>query len=149
MAAPDEHPDLDELTASVPHMGFQRACLNCGVEYMEHTRTLDTYCGPECKTSHMQRCSGAAVQRCSGAAVQRCSGAAVQSRTKRKRPDNPDGDDHPNARGYFREGSPLKVKASGKKKTFVKQVIHKAKKPPPMMKLWVDPRVVSSGHENW
>ena len=73
----------------------------------------------------------------------------VQSRTKRKRPDNPDGDDHPNARGYFREGSPLKVKASGKKKTFVKQVIHKAKKPPPMMKLWVDPRVVSSGHENW
>ena len=134
MAAPDEHPDLDELTASVPHMGFQRACLNCGVEYMEHTRTLDTYCGPECKTSHMQP-----VQ-----PVQ-----PVQSRTKRKRPDNPDGDDHPNARGYFREGSPLKVKASGKKKTFVKQVIHKAKKPPPMMKLWVDPRVVSSGHENW
>ena len=123
MAAPDEHPDLDELIASVPHMGFQRACLNCGVEYMEHTRTLDTYCGPECKTSHMQP-----VQ-------------PVQSRTKRKRPDNPNGDDHPNARGYFREGSPLKVKASGKKKTFVKQVIHKAKKPPPMMKLWVDPRV--------
>jgi len=104
---------------------MRKICIYCKAAFPEWTRTLNTFCSPECERNN------------------------EGGWTMKKKPIEGDGDDDDDAVGFFREDNPVSVKTRGKSKSFTKQAVQTSTAQAPKLVGWVDTRVVLSGQHEW